>query len=145
MLVSQAIKINKNTKTVSCKEISFLELPACTFILVIINIIQVNLDFTRSRKCTKYGDIFHAIWLDRYKTTPAETVFILKWDILRNIKKTFYVDSDLKELASVNKIIYMHSTVKLDCVSNYCLNKYNSRFVKDAKCWVSMMESLQML
>ena len=39
----------------------------------------------------------------------------------------------------------MHSTVKLDCVRNYCLNEYNSRFVKDAKCWVSMMESLQML
>ena len=57
---------------------SFLELPACTFILVIINIIQVNLDFTRSRKCKKYGDIFHVIWPDTYKTTLAETVFILK-------------------------------------------------------------------
>ena len=39
--------------------------------------------------------IIHAIWPDRYKTTLAETVFILKWDILL-IQKTFQVDSDMK-------------------------------------------------
>ena len=39
--------------------------------------------------------IIHAIWPDRYKTTQAETVFILKWDILL-IQKTFQVDSDMK-------------------------------------------------
>ena len=39
--------------------------------------------------------IIHVIWPDRYKTTQAETVFILKWDILL-IQKTFQVDSDMK-------------------------------------------------
>ena len=39
--------------------------------------------------------IIHAIWPDRYKTTQAEIVFILKWDILL-IQKTFQVDSDMK-------------------------------------------------
>ena len=39
--------------------------------------------------------IIHAIWPERYKTTQAETVFILKWDILL-IQKTFQVDSDMK-------------------------------------------------
>ena len=39
--------------------------------------------------------IIHAIWPDRYKTKLAETVFILKWDILL-IQKTLQVDSDMK-------------------------------------------------
>ena len=82
MLVSQAIKINKNYEQNSKLQRNFIFGAASLHFYpfrVIINIIQVNLDFTKSRKCTKYGDIFHVIWPDRYKkTTLAETVFILK-------------------------------------------------------------------
>ena len=46
VLVSQAIKINK---TVSCKDIPFLEMP-CTFVPIII--IHVDLDFVTSRHKT---------------------------------------------------------------------------------------------
>ena len=73
MLLSQAIKMNNLiNKIVSCKEISFLELLVVLLYMSILILLGSDLENVQNLV------IIHAIWPDRYKTTLAETVFILK-------------------------------------------------------------------